>query len=289
LKKFIEVFRDAAERWVGDGFPVRTIFRYEERGTELSPFLLLDYAGPYRFEPASRSRGVSPHPHRGFEKVTIVYDGEVAHRDSTGRGGTIGPGDVQWMTAGAGILHQELHSAAFTRRGGRFCLVQVWVNLPAGLKLTRPRYQSIKAGTMPVIDLESSAGRVRVIAGSFGGHFGPAQTFTPINVWDVDLKGGIRVTIDAPEEHTTLIIVLSGQLTFDGGPEVRDAEGALLSRSGQGALLTTTSATKALILTGSPIEEPIVGRGPFVMNTEAEVRKAFLDFGKGRFGALEEG
>jgi quercetin 2,3-dioxygenase len=286
LKKFIEVLRDAAERWVGDGFPVRTIFRYEERGTELSPFLLLDYAGPYRFEPAGRSRGVGPHPHRGLETVTIVYDGELAHRDSTGGGGTIGPGDVQWMTAGAGILHQELHSAAFTRRGGRFCVVQLWVNLPGGLKLTPPRYQSIKAGTMPVIDLEGSVGRVRVIAGSFGGHVGPAQTFTPINVWDVDLNGGIPVDIDAPEGHTTLIIVLSGQLAFDGAPEVREAEAALLSRSGQGASLSATIPTKALILTGAPIEEPIVGRGPFVMNTEAGVRRAFLDFGKGRFGAI---
>src|SRR5580658_5408681 len=183
LKALVDVLSHAGEHWVGDGFPVRTVFFYEERGRELSPFLLLDLAGPHRFAPARRARGVGPHPHRGFETVTVVYAGEVTHQDSAGRRGVVGSGDVQWMTAGAGVLHQEFHSPAFTRSGGLFEMAQLWVNLPAAKKLTAPRYQAIEADRMPVIELGDGAGDVRVIAGSFGGQPGPATTFTPLNVW----------------------------------------------------------------------------------------------------------
>jgi quercetin 2,3-dioxygenase len=250
---------------------------------------LLDYAGPHEFEAAVRPRGVGPHPHRGFETVTLVFDGEVAHADSAGSGGTIGPGDVQWMTAGAGILHQEFHSPAFTRSGGLFRVVQLWVNLPGVRKLSAPRYQSIKFATIPVVGLVGGAGHARVIAGSLEGCQGPAETFTPLNVWDLDMRGDRTTVLPAPEGHTTLTVVLSGALAFDGAVEVRDAEAALLSREGKGVALTPTMPTRALLLTGAPIEEPIVGRGPFVMNTEAEIRKAFRDFGSGRFGAIERG
>jgi redox-sensitive bicupin YhaK (pirin superfamily) len=289
VKKLVDVLRSAEEHWVGNGFPVRTVFSYDQMGEELSPFLLLDYAGPYEFEPADRPRGVGPHPHRGFETVTLVFDGEVAHADSAGSGGTIGPGDVQWLTAGSGILHQEFHSPAFTKSGGLFRVVQLWVNLPRTRKLSAPRYQSIEAATIPVVELAGGAGHARVIAGSLEGREGPAKTFTPLNVWELELEGDRSATLDAPDGHTTLAIVLSGALAFDGSSEVRDAEGALLSREGTGVVLTPKAPTRVLLLTGAPIEEPIVGRGPFVMNTEAEIKQAFRDFSSGRFGALDRG
>lgn len=284
MKTLIDVIRNAQARWVGDGFPVRTVFSYDQYGQELSPFLLLDYAGPHEFEAATRARGVGPHPHRGFETVTIVYDGEVAHGDSTGSGGIIGPGDVQWMTAGAGIVHQEFHSPAFTKKGGVFRVAQLWVNLPASRKSTPPRYQSIKSEIMPFVELADGAGRARVIAGSLAGQTGPARTFTPISVFDLDLKSSGRARIDAPEGYTCLVVVLSGVLDFDGKAQVREAEVAVFSRNGAGIALTPKMPTEALMLTGTPIDEPIVGRGPFVMNTEAEIREAFRDFANGRFG-----
>ena len=287
MKAVVDVLTHEGVHWVGDGFPVRTVFFYDQRGEELSPFLLLDYAGPFRFAPAERPRGVGPHPHRGFETVTIVYDGEVAHRDSTGKGGVIGPGDVQWMTAGAGVVHQEFHSPAFTRRGGLFQMVQLWVNLPSALKLTPPRYQAIEASDVPSVNLPREAGRVRVIAGAFDGEVGPAETFSELNVWDLVLNADSRTSIDAPEGHTTIIVVLSGALELGANVRIEEAQAALLDRAGAGAELFAPMATRALVLTGAPLNEPIFGRGPFVMNSEAEIRQAFMDFGGGRFGAIE--
>jgi quercetin 2,3-dioxygenase len=287
LKALVDVFRDASPHWVGDGFPVRTVFSYDRFGAELSPFLLLDYAGPHRFEPATRPRGVGPHPHRGFETVTIVYEGGLDHQDSAGRSGTIGPGDVQWMTAGAGVLHQEFHSSAFTKKGGVFRVMQLWLNLSGARKLVAPRYQEIGAGSIPIAELKNGAGHVRVIAGALGGLVGPAETFSVVNVWDFQLNGGSSFIVNAPQGHTTLAVVVSGKLEFHGHGEVREAEVALFSRDGEGILLDATAPTKVLVLTGAPIDEPIVGRGPFVMNSEAEVRQAFLDFGGGRFGAID--
>jgi quercetin 2,3-dioxygenase len=187
----------------------------------------------------------------------------------------------------AGILHHELQSAAFAKAGGLFRMVELWVNLPADLKLTSPKYQSIKANKMPVIELKGGAGRAQVIAGSLYGQVGPAKTFTAVDVWDLELTSKTCVVVDAPEGHTALIRVLSGALAFEPGADVCDAEAALLSRSGEGALLRAKAATNALVLTGAPINEPIVGRGPFVMNTEAEIREAFQDFGSGRFGGAD--
>src|SRR4029079_12795768 len=169
--------------WVGDGFPVRSLFSYHTHGVQTSPFLLLDHAGPMKFEPAAKPRGVGEHPHRGFETVTIVYDGEVEHRDSTGAGGKIGPGDVQWMTAASGILHEEFHSSAYAKRGGPFEMAQLWVNLPAKDKMAKPGYQAITDAQIPVAALPNEAGKIRVIAGEYAGSKGPARTFTPMNVW----------------------------------------------------------------------------------------------------------
>src|SRR5699024_1554912 len=200
MKTITSVYSAPNGHWVGDGFPVRSLFTYDRMGAEhVTPFLMLDYAGPRDFEPATRPRGVGQHPHRGFETVTIVYDGEVAHKDSSGGGGTIGKGDVQWMTAGAGIIHEEFHSEAFTQDGGRFEVVQLWVNLPAADKSAAPAYQTIRAADIAQVALPGDAGEINVIAGAYDGAQGPARTFTPINVWDVRLRRDGAASIEVPE------------------------------------------------------------------------------------------
>jgi redox-sensitive bicupin YhaK (pirin superfamily) len=286
MKRILGVYSNPHRHWVGDGFPVRSLFSYDTLGRQLSPFLLLDYAGPHRFEPAKTPRGVGQHPHRGFETVTIVYDGEVSHRDSTGKGGTIGPGDVQWMTAGGGILHEEFHSPGFTNTGGPFRMVQLWVNLPAKDKMTSPGYQAITSAEIPVITLPDEAGHVRVIAGAFGGATGPARTFTPINVWDMRLRAGASVTLDLPDGHNSALVVLTGRVTIGGSQAASEAEMVLLSKDGDGVSITAEEDAMILVLSGQPIEEPIVGYGPFVMNSEAEIEAAIADFNSGRFGQL---
>ncbi|HEY2050724.1 MAG TPA: pirin family protein [Caulobacteraceae bacterium] len=286
MKKMLGRYGNDSGHWVGDGFPVRSLFSYDGLGQEISPFLLLDFAGPYEFAATAKRRGVGRHPHRGFETVTLVYEGEVEHRDSSGGGGVIGPGDVQWMTAGAGILHDEFHSQAFARKGGPMQMVQLWVNLPAKDKMSRPGYQSILAADIPTVDLPDGAGSARIIAGRFGDTAGPARTFTPVNVWDVRLKGGAEARLPLPEGHTSMVVVLSGQVTASGMLAAGPAQMLLLDREGEDVVLTADAETSLLVLTGEPIDEPIVGYGPFVMNSEAEIRQAIQDFNAGRFGAL---
>ena len=205
MKKLAFIKRSNGNHWVGDGFPVQNIFSYRDIHAEMSPFLLMDYAGPARFEPTEQRRGVGQHPHRGFETVTIVYDGQVSHHDSTDAGGTIGPGDVQWMTAGSGIIHEEYHGEDFARSGGTFEVVQLWVNLPAKDKMTQPGYQGLTSAQIPEIALPDDAGKVRVIAGEYANQQGPAHTFSPMNVWDVRLNAGSTTTFTLPEGHTTAI------------------------------------------------------------------------------------
>lgn len=272
--------------WVGDGFPVRSLFSYDGLGQHISPFLLLDYAGPHYFEPTARRRGVGQHPHRGFETVTVVYDGQVEHRDSAGNGGIIGPGDVQWMTAGGGILHEEHHAPGFAKSGGPFRMIQLWVNLPAKDKMAPAGYQGILSADIPVVDLPDGAGKGRVIAGELLGATGPARTFTPINMWDLRLNPDAELTLDLPEGHTTMLVVLTGHVTVNGGQAAGEAEMVLLSREGGEVALHADGEAMLLVLTGEPIDEPIVGQGPFVMNTEAELRQAFEDFASGRFGGV---
>lgn len=280
-------FGNTRGHWVGDGFPVRSLFSYNTHGQLISPFLLLDYAGPRYFEPTDTRRGVGQHPHRGFETVTIVYDGEVEHRDSAGNGGIIGPGDVQWMTAAGGIIHEEYHSPAFARTGGPFRVVQLWVNLPARDKMSPAGYQAITSTDIPVVDLPDGAGTARIIAGELAGAKGPARTFTPINVWDMRLARDADVTLDLPEGHTALVVVLSGHVTVhgasDGAHEAGEAEVLLLSREGSDLTLHADGDATLLVLTGEPIDEPIAGYGPFVMNSEDEIRQAIDDFNNGRF------
>ena len=286
MKTVLGRYSNPNRHWVGDGFPVRSLFSYSSLGAHISPFLLLDFAGPHYFEPASTPRGVGSHPHRGFETVTIVYEGEVSHRDSTGKGGTIGPGDVQWMTAAGGILHEEFHSTGFTKSGGPFRMIQLWVNLPAKDKMSAPGYQSIVSADIPVVALPDGTGKARIIAGDFGGARGPARTFTPINVWDLRLHGGATLALDLPEGHTSALVVLSGHITLEGGHEAGEAEMLLLSREGRGIALSADGDATVLVLTGEPIDEPIAGYGPFVMNSEAEIREAVDDFNSGQFGQM---
>ena len=269
--------------WVGDGFPVRSLFSYNTLGQHISPFLLLDYAGPDYFSPTTERRGVGQHPHRGFETVTIVYDGEVEHKDSTGNGGVIGPGDVQWMTAAGGILHEEYHSPAFAKTGGPFKMVQLWVNLPAKDKMAPGGYQGITNADIPVVNLPDGAGVARVIAGDFDGTKGPAKTFTPINVWDMRLTRDADISLPLPEGHTAMLVVLAGHVTVEGEHEVGEAEMLMLGREGDSAQVRADGDATLLVLTGAPIDEPIVGYGPFVMNSQAEIEQAIDDFNSGKF------
>lgn len=286
-KKVTGIHGNPHGHWVGDGFPVHSLFSYDRLGQQLSPFLLLDHAGPHRFDPAVRPRGVGTHPHRGFETVTIVYSGEVSHRDSHGGGGTIGPGDVQWMTAGGGLVHEEFHSEAFTKSGGEMEMVQLWVNLPARDKMTAPRYQSITADQIPVVELPDGAGTLRVIAGRHGETRGPARTFTPVEVWDLRLNAGHRTTLEVPEGHSTAIVVLRGPVAVNDQPSVVAERVVLFERAGRTIELVAGDAdVSLLLLSGEPIEEPIVGYGPFVMNSRGEIEQAIDDFNAGRFGRI---
>ncbi len=287
MKKLLGVFDAPPRHWVGDGFPVRSMFSYASHGAAISPFLLLDYAGPADFAPAEVPRGVGEHPHRGFETVTIVYQGEVEHLDSTGAGGRIGPGDVQWMTAASGILHQEFHSEAFTRRGGTLEMVQLWVNLPAAAKMTAPGYQTLADQDIPAVRLPDAAGTLRVIAGEFDGHSGPARTHTPMQVWDLHLAAGKDTRLPLPEGWSAILLVLRGRVQVDGATALGAAEWALLDPAGDAVSIQAENEAVVLLLSGEPIEEPIVGQGPFVMNTRDEIRQAMSDFSSGRFGRLQ--
>ena len=287
MKKVQGIYRAPRQHWVGDGFPVRSLFSYQSHGKQLSPFLLLDYAGPMDFTPTQHRRGVGQHPHRGFETVTIVYDGEVEHRDSTGKGGVIGPGDVQWMTAGGGILHEEFHSDAFAKRGGAFEMVQLWVNLPVKDKMTAPGYQAIRSETIPQVTLPEDAGSLRVIAGEYAGENGPANTFSPLNVWDIRLNNGKSTEFSLPDGWNTALIVLRGTVQVNGDAIARDAEMVLLDSAGSHFTVEANNDAALLLLSGEPIDEPIIGYGPFVMNTQEQIAEAIADFNSGRFGSMD--
>ena len=284
-----QIYRANSRHWVGDGFWVQPLFSHmgEERDTD--PFLMLDYAAPYQFAPneARSPRGVGQHPHKGFETVTIAYQGEVAHRDSSGGGGVIREGDVQWMTAGSGVIHEEFHSEDFSRRGGMFEMVQLWVNLPAKDKNTPPRYQHLAKEAIPVVQLADEAGYVRVIAGQHEGVQGAATTFTEMNVWDVVIDAGKEAVLTVPDNHSLSMVVLRGQAQFNGQEQA--GAGQLVGFTAEGGAVKVAAGeeeVKILLLSGVPIAEPVVGYGPFVMNTEDEIRQAIHDFNHGRFGRI---
>ena len=287
IKKILNVTSAPGRHWVGNGFPVHGMFGYSGPGVaERSPFLMLDYAAPYEFQPTTERRGVGQHPHRGFETVTIVYDGEVEHRDSTGNGGIIGKGDVQWMTAAGGILHEEFQSPAYAERGGPFEMVQLWVNLPKKDKMAPAGYQGILDAQIPAVALPDDAGTLRVIAGDYDGNAGPARTFSPINVWDVRLGAAKTVSLPQPEGWTTLVVVLAGTVQLNGETVLRPAQMATLSTEGSNIVIEANGDAKLLLLSGEPIDEPVVGYGPFVMNSQQEIVQAIADFNGGRFGQM---
>ncbi len=285
MKKLLFTQRSDSPHWVGDGFPVRSIFNYRELGQNISPFLLMDYGGPTVFSPTDKRRGVGEHPHRGFETVTIVYDGEVEHRDSAGGGGLIRPGDVQWMTAASGLVHEEFHGREFAKKGGAFEMVQLWVNLPKKDKMVKPRYQGIKSNDIPVVTF-GNGNSARIIAGEFQKKTGPALTFSPVNLWDMRLKKGV-VSLEVPEEHTCALFILSGKISTQDGQTIGEAEMAIFEREGSTLSFKVEEDAKILFLGGAPLNEPIVGYGPFVMNTQMEIGQAFRDFEEGRMGVLQ--
>ena len=283
------IYQATSQHWVGDGFLVQPLFSHMGEDKQTDPFLMLDYAAPMEFAPnTAHPHGVGQHPHKGFETVTIAYHGEVAHRDSTGGGGVIKEGDVQWMTAGAGIIHEEFHSEAFSQRGGLFEMVQLWVNLPAKDKNTPARYQHLAKENIPVVTLPNEAGYIRVIAGEYEDARGAAQTFTEMNVWDIVLHANAAASLQLPEHHNLSMVVLRGDVTFNGTQTAHAGElVGFVTEAGTIELQAGSEEVKILLLSGVPIDEPVVGYGPFVMNTQQEIRQAINDFNAGRFGAIE--
>jgi redox-sensitive bicupin YhaK (pirin superfamily) len=286
MKKVLSIHRGGEAHWVGDGFPVQTVFSYQDLGAELTPFLLLDHAGPADFAPTGKERGVGWHPHRGFETVTVVYAGEVDHEDSAGNRGSIGPGDVQWMTAGSGVLHKELHSRDYARRGGRFEALQLWVNIPAKSKMTAPKYQTLLARDLPLVSLPGDGGSVRVIAGEFAEAKGPARTFTPINLLDVRLRAGHRLQLNLRDGHTAGLFIQKGQVVVNGGEAANEAELVVFERNGDEVAIEATTHATVFVMNGQPIDEPIAGYGPFVMNTPQQIQQAIADMRTGRLGKI---
>lgn len=305
MKKVSRIYSAPAKHWVGDGFPVSSVFTYNQSHKNISPFLLLDYAEPFYFEPnlSAHPRGVGEHPHRGFETVTIAYQGEVTHKDSYGGGGTIKAGDVQWMTAGSGVMHEEFHSAEFSKQGGTFEVVQLWVNLPAKDKMTQPRYQAITAEEIPTVTLSHDAGLARIIAGNFVEKSvslnkevvdeqtplitkGIASTFTPLNLWDLRIKANKTCQFAIPYSHNLLLLVLSGSILINHQDRAHQAQLVCFEQGGEDITIFSEQDSKVLLLSGEPIHEPVVGYGPFVMNSEEEIRQAFIDVQTERFGRI---
>jgi redox-sensitive bicupin YhaK (pirin superfamily) len=286
-KEVLTVHGPGSKHWVGDGFPVRNLFPSNGVANQINPFLLLDYAGPASFEPSNRPRGVEEHPHRGFETVTIAYQGSVDHRDSAGNSGTIHAGDVQWMTAASGVVHEEKHGREFTQSGGVFEMVQLWVNLPKAHKMSSPRYQGILNEAIPIADLGSGA-YGRVIAGELNGVKGPARTFTPVNLFDVRLEAGSQVELQVPAEYNTGLVLLKGDVVLNGSKALRgEAQLAILSPPGDFVSLEAKEDSVLLVLSGEPIHEPVASYGPFVMNTKEELLQAVEDYKAGKMGHLQ--
>ncbi len=283
MKTLAFIHRNDTRSAVGDFSPVLSVFSHYELGNTVSPFLLLDQIGPGHLKPSSRRQGVNDHPHRGFETVTIVFKGEIEHKDSKGGGGIIRAGDVQWMTAAHGIIHQELFSEAFTAAGGPFEMIQLWVNLPARDKLGRPGYQNLTSDSIPTVALPGNIGEVRVIAGQFNGSSGPAHTHTRMNVLDVRMRAGHAAVFNAQAGDTALVYLISGRLKFD--TDEMDAAGlAVMSSHHADLTVDTLDDSHFLVLTGEPMNEPIYGRGPFIMNTFEEILQAFEDSKNGLLG-----
>lgn len=282
----IRVFEPGSTHVVGDGFHVRNLFPSNDLDRELSPFIMLDYAGPTFYPATDTPRGVGEHPHRGFETVTIVYQGLVAHRDSAGNSGVIGPGDVQWMTAASGIVHEELHEREWAKRGGTLQAIQLWVNLPKAFKMSTPGYQTIVNDQIPVVQLDGGAGSLRVIAGSVRGAKGPAKTFTPIELYDLRLRAGHSMPLQVPTGYNVGLLILSGQASVEGLHKLTEADLAVFTSTGEPVTIAAGEDATILVMAGEAIHEPVARYGPFVMNTKAELVQAVNDYQAGKMGHL---
>lgn len=285
-RKIEKIVRHAPSHWVGDGFPVKSLFSYSSDPQVSDPFLLLDYAGPHTFEPAPKQQGVGEHPHRGFETVTVLLQGELEHRDSNGNRGKLAAGDVQWMTAGRGVVHEELHSTRFQKEGGVLEMIQLWVNLPAEKKLTEPRYQELLAARIPVVELPDAGGSLRVIAGEFDGRSGPAQTFSPIHLWDVLVRAGKTIVLPVTDGFTAAIVAQRGEVEITDTDTIGAGELAFFERAGDRIVLRADSDARFILIAGKPLGEPVVGHGPFVMNTREQIVQAIKDYQAGLMGHL---
>jgi hypothetical protein len=287
IKKVAHVYQGAAAHMVGDGFKVQNLFPNGNRmiGKQLSPFFLLDYAAPSYFPPSDKPRGVEEHPHRGFETVTIAYQGALQHRDSGGNAGRISAGDVQWMTAASGVVHEEKHDEEFTKNGGTLEMVQLWVNLPKAHKMDKPRYQSLLKEDIPVIKYEDGS-YVRVIAGEWEGQPGAAKTFTPLNLFDIQLKAGKTIQLNLPDGYNTGLVVLKGDVNINDSHQAKGVEIAVFEQAGGQIMVTAVEDASLLLLNGEPIRESIFAYGPFVMNTKEEIVTAIDDFNNGKMGRL---
>jgi len=284
-KKVVGIYESKSSHWVGDGFHVRNLIPSTGLESEVSPFLLLDYAGPTHFPSSQKPRGVGEHPHRGFETVTIAYQGKVAHRDSGGNSGVIGPGDAQWMTAASGVVHEEMHERDFTRLGGTFEMIQLWVNLPRAFKMSAPRYQTLTKDRIPQVDFPKG-GYARVIAGELNGVKGAASTFTPVNLFDVRVNAGETAELQTPAGFSTAVFLLRGGGLLNSTPLEGEAKIALLEASGESIQFDATQDSQLLVLNGEAIHEPVASYGPFVMNTREELAQAVEDYRAGKMGRL---
>jgi redox-sensitive bicupin YhaK (pirin superfamily) len=282
----VKVYQPGSQHVVGDGFHVRNLFPSNDLDRELSPFVMLDYAGPTFYPATDTPRGVGEHPHRGFETVTIVYQGRVAHRDSAGNSGVIGPGDVQWMTAASGIVHEELHEKEWAKQGGTLQAIQLWVNLPKVSKMSAPGYQTIVSDQIPVVQLDRGAGSLRVIAGSVGGAKGPAKTFTAIELYDLRLRAGHSMSLQIPNGYNVGLLILSGQASVEGSHRLSEAELAVFVSTGEPMTIIAEEDATILVMAGEAIDEPVARYGPFVMNTKAELVQAVNDYQIGKMGHL---
>lgn len=282
----VKIYQPGSHHVVGDGFHVRNLLPSNDLDRELSPFIMLDYAGPTFYPATDTPRGVGEHPHRGFETVTIVYQGIVAHRDSAGNSGVIGPGDVQWMTAASGIVHEEMHEKEWAKRGGTLQAIQLWVNLPQVSKMSAPGYQTILNADIPAVELQGGAGRLRVITGSFQGRRGPARTFTPIELYDLTLTAGKHAALTFPEGHNVSLFVLQGRAAVNGSEAAGEAELIVCKRQGSQVTVEAQEDSRLLVMAGQPIDEPIARYGPFVMNEKAELIQAVQDYQAGKMGHL---
>lgn len=290
IKKVESIIAPPAPHMVGDGFRVHNFIPHLEQLSRerMNPFILLDYNAKMEFSPREEPRGVGVHPHRGFETVTIVYKGKVAHHDSRGNSGVIGPGDIQWMTAASGVLHKEYHEDKFSQQGGEFHVVQLWINLPAKDKKAEPKYQSIKNSEIPKVELPNNAGQIEVIAGNYQETKGVASTFTPMYLYNIRLNRGGSVELSFPENYNTAVLAVEGSIKINNNELVPTDYFALFENKGEDFSIQAVNKATILVLSGEPINEPIASYGPFVMNNVAELKQAYIDLGAGKFGKLDE-